>query len=115
MDAIVHGDAFEKRLEIPLPDLSNEKVFPAKERVKAVFDSSLKWRLIEEYGVDCYSVLPDGNLMFEHDYSDDEGLISWMLSCRNKVTVIEPERIRKELARTASEIAEKYTIHEGDM
>ena len=114
MDAIVHGDAFEKRPEIPLPDLSNEKVFPAKERVKAVFDPSLKWRLIEEYGVDCYSVLPDGNLLFEHDYSDDEGLISWMLSCREKVMVIEPEHIRKELVRTASEIAEKYTVRKGE-
>ena len=33
-----------------------------------------------------------------------------MLSCREKVTVIEPEHIRKELVRTASEIAEKYIL-----
>lgn len=114
MDAIVHGSAFEKRPEIPLPDLSNEKVFPARERVKAVFDPSLKWQLVEEYGVDCYTVLPDGNLLFEHDYSDDEGLLAWMLSCREKVTVLEPERIRKELARIASDIAKKYAVCEGD-
>ena len=113
MDAIAHGSGFEKRTEIPMPDLSNEKVFPAKERVKAVFDPSLKWRLIEEYSADCYQILPDGNLLFEHDYSDDEGLLAWMLSCRDKVTVIEPEHIRKELGRIASDIAKKYAGMEG--
>ena len=29
--------------------------------------------------------------MFEHEYADDEGLLAWMLSCGDKVTVLEPE------------------------
>ena len=41
-------------------------------------------------------------------YSDDEGLISWMLSCRDKVTVIEPESVRDKLYEIACEMAEKY-------
>lgn len=32
-------------------------------------------------------------------------LLAWMLSCRDKVTVIEPEHIRKELVRITSDIA----------
>lgn len=52
--------------------------------------------------------MPDGKLLFEHDYADDEGLLSWMLSLRDKVTVLEPESIREELFRIASELAEKY-------
>ena len=51
MDSIVHGEVFDRRSEIPLPELSNEKVFPARGRVKAVFDPSMKWQLVEEYGV----------------------------------------------------------------
>ncbi len=31
-----------------------------------------------------------------------------MLSCRDKVTVLEPERIREKLYRIASEIAKRY-------
>ena len=85
MDSIIHGEVFDRRSEIPLPELSNEKVFPASGRVKAVFDPSMKWQLVEEYGVGSFEEQPDGTLLFEHEYSDDEGLISWMLSCRDKV------------------------------
>ena len=52
--------------------------------------------------------MPNGKLLFEHDYADDEGLLSWMLSCRDTVTVLEPDSIREELFRIASELAEKY-------
>ena len=108
MDSIVHGEVFDRRSEIPLPELSNEKVFPAKGRVKAVFDPSMKWQLVEEYGVGSFEEQPDGSLLFEHEYSDDEGLISWMLSCRDKVIVIEPEFVREKLYQIACDIAEKY-------
>ena len=88
--------------------LSNEKVFPARGKVKAVFDPSMKWQLVEEYGVGSFEEQPDGTLLFEHEYSDDEGLISWMLSCRDKVTVIEPESVRDKLYQIACDMAEKY-------
>ena len=57
--------------------------------------------------------MPDGNLLFEHDYADDEGLLSWILSCRDTVTVLEPQSIREELFCIASELAEKYR-NKGD-
>ena len=91
-----------------MPDLSNKKVFPAKDRVKAKFDPSMKWQLVEEYGVDSFTEMDDGSLLFEHDYADDEGLLAWMLSCRDKVTVLEPERIREKLYQITSEIAKRY-------
>ena len=73
----------------------------------------MKWHLIEEYGIDSFTELPDGKLLFEHDYADDESLLSWVLSCRDKVTVLEPESIREELVHIASELAEKYR-NKGD-
>jgi predicted DNA-binding transcriptional regulator YafY len=108
MDSITHIASFEENREVPLPDLSNEKVFPAKDRVKALFDPSMKWQLVEEYGVDSFTEQDDGSLLFEHEYADDEGLLSWMLSCRDKVTVLEPERIREKLYQITSEIAKRY-------
>ena len=68
----------------------------------------MKWHLIEEYGTESFTELPDGKLLFEHEYADDEELLSWMLSLRDKVTVIEPESIRKEILRIAAELTEKY-------
>jgi len=111
MDSITHVASYEGNREVPLPDLSNKKVFPAKDRVKAVFDPSMKWHLVEEYGVDSFSEMDDGRLLFEHEYADDEGLLAWILSCRDKVTVIKPERIREKLCQITTEIARKY---EGD-
>ena len=108
MDSIAHAAPFKGNREVPMPDLSNKKVFPAKDRVKAMFDPSMKWQLVEEYGADSFTEMDDGGLLFEHEYADDEGLLAWMLSCRNKVTVLEPERIREKLYQITSEIARKY-------
>ena len=108
MTDIAHVRTFEKKRDVPMPDLSNEKVFPPKAKVKAVFESSMKWHLIEEYGADSFTELQDGKLLFEHEYADDEGLLSWMLSLRDKVTVIEPKSIREGLFRIATELTEKY-------
>ena len=108
MDGITHVASFEGDREVPMPDLSNKKVFPAKGRVKAVFDPSMKWQLVEEYGTGSFTEREDGSLLFEHEYADDEGLLAWMLSCRDKVTVLEPEQIREKLFKITSEIAKRY-------
>ncbi|MBP3782071.1 MAG: WYL domain-containing protein, partial [Butyrivibrio sp.] len=108
MDGITHVAPFKENREVPMPDLSNKKVFPPKDRVKAVFDPSMKWQLVEEYGVDSFTEMDDGNLLFEHEYADDEGLLAWMLSCRDKVTVLEPARIREKLYHITTEIAKRY-------
>ena len=79
MAELVHARYFEKRSAVPMPDLSNEKVFPPQAKVKAVFRPSMKWHLIEEYGIESFTEMPDGKLLFEHDYADDEGLLSLSL------------------------------------
>ena len=43
------GEAFEKR-DAPWPDLSANRVFPERFRVKALIEPRLRWRLVEEYG-----------------------------------------------------------------
>ena len=108
MTKITHVRNFVKRGDVPMPDLSNERVFPSKGKVKAVFDPSMKWHLIEDYGIESFTELPDGKLLFEHEYADDDGLLSWMLSMRDKVTIIEPETVRQKLFCIATDIAEKY-------
>ena len=108
MAEIAHVRNFEKRSDVPMPNISNEKVFPSQGKVKAIFDASMKWHLIEEYGIESFTELPDGKLLFEHDYADDEGLLSWMLTMRDKATIIEPEAVRQKLFCIATELIEKY-------
>ena len=50
--------------EVPMPDLSNEKIFPGGINVKALFTPDMKWRLVEEFGPHCFTEADDGRLFF---------------------------------------------------
>lgn len=108
MDKIVLTEEKAADREVPMPDLSTEKLFPGGIKVKAVFDPSMKWHLIEEFGPDSFRVQSDGTLLFEQEYTDKENLIIWMLTCKDKVTVLEPEDVRDELFHIAQNMVEKY-------
>ncbi len=96
--------------DVPMPDLSTEAIFPGEINVKAVFDPSMKWHLIEEFGLDSFEVQSDGTLLFEHEYTDKENLITWMLTCKDKVVVLEPKDVRDELFHIADSIKKKYEV-----
>lgn len=108
MEALeVTGEDFPSR-PVPLPDLRNERIFPGGIRVKALFDPEYQWRLVEEFGTGCFEVRPDGRLLFHADYTDKENLISWLLTFRNHVVLLEPEELREELKTALREILERY-------
>ncbi|MDD6036577.1 MAG: YafY family protein [Lachnospiraceae bacterium] len=112
MDKIVQTERKAADREVPMPDLSTKTIFPGGINVKAVFEPSMKWHLIEEFGPDSFKVQSDGTLLFEHEYTDKEKLVTWMLTCKDKVTVLEPESVREELLRITSQIAKRYAISE---
>ncbi|MBR4949019.1 MAG: YafY family transcriptional regulator [Clostridiales bacterium] len=99
--------AFECR-EVPVPDLSNEKVFKGGIKVKALFDPDIKWRLIEEFGPKCFEETKDGRLLFSAEYTDMDNLISWILTFGDKAEVIEPEEARKKLLEIVEAIKKNY-------
>ena len=108
MDALrICNTAYEVR-EAPLPDLSSEKIFPGGVQVKALFQPQMRWRLVEEFGPDCFEEQSDRTLLFCGDYSDEESLIDWMLTFRDQVEVLEPESVRRELMGIAERVTELY-------
>ncbi len=98
---------FEKR-QVPLPDLSTEKLFPGGIRVKAIFDAACKWRLVEEFGRDCFEEMEGGKLLFHGDYTDRAGLISWILTFGADAELLEPEEIREELKGVIEAMGKRY-------
>ncbi|MBE6014637.1 MAG: YafY family transcriptional regulator [Lachnospiraceae bacterium] len=108
MDKIVQSKSFERKRDVPMPGLSTDEIFPMRGRVKAVFEKTQKWRLIEDFGINSFSELPEGELLFEKEYADDEGLLSWLLTFADKVRVVEPEHIREKLVEITSKITDKY-------
>lgn len=100
-------DGFERR-NVPFPDLGEEKIFPGGIRVKALFDPSCKWRLVEDFGAGCFEVQEDGRLLFHADYTNREELLIWLLTFRDKVELLEPENVREELKGTLRRVLEIY-------
>lgn len=114
MTNISHGENFVKRSVVPLPEILEKNQDERIGTLKAIFDSSMKWHLIEEYGIESFEELPDGRLLFEHEYSDEDSVLSWMLYMQDKVTVLEPESIKRKLYEISSQIMERYKETENE-
>ena len=92
----------------PLPDLVPERIFPAKYRVKALFDPACRWRLVEEYGADRFTVEPDGRLRFTGGFPDADSVVSWVLTFGDKAELLEPQALRDHLRELSETLAHRY-------
>jgi len=94
--------------EIPEKILNFDGHYPDDYVITAVFDSSEKYRLIEEYGLDCYTETEEGRLLFRHGFTNTDVMISWLLSFGDRVEVIEPVEVREQVRNIAKKMFEKY-------
>ena len=108
MDQTAESDQSFVSRNAPIPDLSNEKIFPGGIKVKALFAPDVKWRLVEEFGPHCFRETEDGRLLFSADYTDRENLITWILTFGEKAEVLEPKDIRNAIRRIAEETIKLY-------
>lgn len=108
MDKVKLTDKEFECRSVPLPDMSAELLYPRNIKVSALFDADMKWRLVEEFGMKCYSETKDGRLLFEEHYSDMDNLVSWMLTFGDKVEVLEPVEVREKLKEIANNMLKTY-------
>lgn len=90
--------------ELSFEDFLLEKPF----HLKAVYENSEKYRLIDEYGIDSFSVREDGKLLFERDFTNYENMREWVFSFGDKVTVLAPAELREDIKRQAENILRRY-------
>ena len=90
---------------IPEGELDFDGYFSSGEfHLRALFDASVKYRLIEEYGVGCWRDSGDGRLLLERDFASYDNMRAWVFSFGDKVSVLEPERLREDRRRQAEAI-----------
>lgn len=107
MTELSTGEPFTPR-PAPLPNLEPEQVFPVKYQVTVRFDPTCRWRLVEEYGADRFTVEPDGRLRFTGGFPDADSVLSWVLTFGDKAELLEPEELREQLGDLIKTLAHRY-------
>ena len=107
MDKMYLSDNVFPARTAPFPDLRDERIFPGGIKVKTLFEADCKWRLVEEFGPYCFTEQNDGMLLFQADYTNKENLLTWLLTFRDKVELLEPKEIREELRQNILQMKKK--------
>ncbi len=107
MTALSEGELFVAR-PVLTPDLSDEAVFPCVYQAKARIRPEYRWRLVEECGPESFLEQPDGSLLVTAGFTDEDMIVSWIISFGDGAELLEPAGLRKRLYVLAGAIQEKY-------
>lgn len=78
-------------------------------RLRAVFEKEAKYRLVEEYGVGCYTEDKQGRLIFEWDFVNYDNMKQWVLSFGSQAMVMEPKCLADDLVLELKKNLNRYT------
>lgn len=109
MTDLAVGEEFVPR---DIPAYSCDKLRHAKGgiAVKVRFDSSVKWRLVDEFGAEN---LPsandeDGSITLDFTWSDVPSFFSYIAGFREAAEIIAPEEYRREFSELLENMLKKY-------
>lgn len=94
----------------PIPEqifVEAEKFEMETVQVTLLFDKSMSFRVYDKFD-DEVTENQDGSLLVETVMPNNELLLSYILSCGDKVEVISPQSIRDKIFERAKKIQEKY-------
>ncbi len=94
--------------EIPSERRDFNLHLPDDKKLVVLFEPSVKYLLIEAYGLDCFTETEDGRLRLEIGYTKRDYTINWLLGFGNKAKVIEPMDMADEIKRIAENIIQNY-------
>lgn len=101
-------DATYPRREIP-PDRQDFNAhLPDDKKLVVWFEPSVKYQLIETYGLNCFTETEDGWLRLEIGYTNRDYTISWLLGFGHKAKVIEPIDMADEIKQIAEKMFQNH-------
>lgn len=94
-------------------DISDEVMnldncFSDDKKITLLLDRSVEYRIVEDYGPNCYEVIPDGRLKLTIGYTNREYMISWVLGFGEKIRILEPSEMADEIKERAKKILMCY-------
>jgi len=103
----VTEEKFEPR-EIPEEKLQFGTHMTDDYFITAVFEPSEKYRIVEEYGPDSFTVMADGRLYTKLGFTGKEEALSWFLGFGNHVKVLEPPEMVEKMKNAAKKMLCEY-------
>jgi predicted DNA-binding transcriptional regulator YafY len=76
--------------------------------LSAVFHKKAKYRLIEEYGPQCFTEAENGTLLFQRSFANRGYLLQWLLSFGDQVRVLSPPEVAADIRRQAQNTQKYY-------
>lgn len=89
-------------------DKTMEEYFPSNYYIEILFDKSVKFRLVEEYGVGSFEVIENKGLLFRNNFTNLDYMLQWIFSFSDKAEVLAPQEIRELVKERAEKILKKY-------
>lgn len=103
----ITDEIFPQRV-IPTEKLDFDRHIIDDYKVTAVFDESIKYRLVEEYGPWSFTVREDGKLYTEWGFTDVKNALDWYLGFGDKVEILAPDDFRKSYIEALKKMLKKY-------
>ncbi len=94
--------------EIPPEKRDFNACLPDDRKLVALFEPSVRYQLIETYGLHCYTETEDGLLRLEIRYTNRDFMVSWLLGFGGKVKVLAPEDMGETIREAAKNILAAY-------
>lgn len=106
-DLRLTGEKFSRR---EIPEYSCDKLRHTKGEIGAEvrFDSSVKWRIIDEFGTELPRFDEDGSARVTFTWSDVPSFYQYILSFGDKAEIISPKEYRSGYKKLLKKILEKY-------
>lgn len=109
-ELITTDDIYNERI---LPaDKKMEEYFPANYYIEILFHESEKYRLVEEYGVGSFEIIPGKGLLFKNNFTNLDYMLQWVFSFSDKAEVLAPRDIRELVKARAENMIKKYMEHD---
>ncbi|MBR1751960.1 MAG: YafY family transcriptional regulator [Ruminococcus sp.] len=95
-----------------VPEYTSDKLRHTRGEIKATvkFDTSVKWRIIDEFGVDFLKYDERGNLVMTFTWSDVPSFYCYILTFGSNAEIIEPLEYRQEFSELVKNIYSQYEM-----
>ena len=94
--------------EVPAEELELDDYLTDEKRIIILFDKSVEYKIVEEYGPDSYKLMEDGSLNLSVGYTNRDYILSWVLGFGDKARIIEPIDLVNEIKEKVKNIIQKY-------